>query len=49
MTKMEALKDVKKTLDSVINKLETYIFIQNIDNIRENESNKGKEVRFEIK
>lgn len=46
---MEALKDVKKTLDSVINKLETYIFIQNIDNIRENESNKGKEVRFEIK
>ena len=49
MTKMEALKDVKKTLASVINKLETYMFIENIDNIEENKSIKTNEVGYETK
>ena len=38
MTKMEALRDVKKSLTSVINKLETYIFIEDMDDVRENKT-----------
>ncbi|GAG43073.1 unnamed protein product, partial [marine sediment metagenome] len=38
MTKMEALKDVKESLTSVINKLQTYMFIEDIDDVRENKT-----------
>jgi len=48
MTKMEALKDVKITLDSVISKLETHLFINGIDAV-ENKLSKPKEVTLETK
>jgi len=49
MTKMEALRDVKITLASAINKLETYVFIENIDDVVETKSIEPKEVTYETK
>ncbi len=49
MTKMEALKDVKESLSSVINKLETYMFVQGIDDVRETKPIKQEKVGVEPK
>lgn len=49
MTKMEALEDVKKTLTSTINKLETYIFIQDINVIEKNESIEANDMAYDTK
>ena len=49
MTKMEALRDVKESLTSVINKLETYMFIEDIDDVRENKSIKPEKAVVEPK
>jgi len=49
MTKMEALKDVNKSLTSVINKLETYMFIEDIDGVSNNKTIKQEKAVLEPK
>ena len=44
MTKMEALKEVKANLTAVLNKLEIYIFTENINGHLEESVNKQKTV-----
>lgn len=50
MTKMEKLGEVKSQLNNILNKLETYMFIENITEVRDNKINEEKpEVIVELK